>query len=349
VLTRSHPYFFAAEHAEIEQCAAAFSANGTIRDRVAALGSAGLLSRRDTRSLACIRRHLAYHDPLTDLAFVIQELGCTPLESAGALPEVVAAARRGDRVLAFGLTEPGAGSDLKALATEARQVGGEWRLRGTKHFISNAPDCDGAVVFARVHGGSSLSEGAVAAFFVDAPATSEQQVAAHRIGRLHLDDTPATLVSAKGYALAFGTLERCRPSVGAAAVGMGARALDETVGFVKHRVQFGAPLADLPVVRHRLAEMAIELEVATLATLHACWRRDAAAPGERTGASSAIGKVVATESAQRIIDTAVQLHGGVGVEEGSVVEGLYRAIRPLRIYEGATDVLHTVIADAVLG
>ncbi|MBM4366620.1 MAG: acyl-CoA dehydrogenase [Deltaproteobacteria bacterium] len=337
MLTEQFPYFFAPEHAGLEARARDFVAAGSIADRVAALGAAGLLARRDTRSLAVARRQLAYRDPLTDLAFVIQELGCTPLESAAVLPEVVADARAGRRVLAFGLTEPGAGSDVRAVATAAVETAGGWRLTGTKHFISNAPDCDGAVVFARAPTG-------VAAFFVEAPATEAQRVASHSIGRLVLDDTPATLVSPRGFALAFGTLERCRPSVGAAAVGLAARALDETLAHVRRRQQFGAPLADLPVVRLRLAEMKNELDIAALATLHACWTRDHA-QGARVGPVMAFGKVVATEAAQRVIDTAVQLHGGQGVEEGSVVEMLYRAVRPLRIYEGATDVLLGVIGD----
>ena len=152
MLTQTHPWCFQPGHAALEARAAAFRAEGPIRERVAALGAAGLLERRDTRSLAVVRRHLAYHAPLTDLSFVIQELGCTPLERAGALPEVVAAARAGRRVLAFGLTEPNAGSDVRGIETRAERDGAGWRLTGTKHFISNAPDCDGAVVFATHEG-----------------------------------------------------------------------------------------------------------------------------------------------------------------------------------------------------
>ncbi|GDX81717.1 acyl-CoA dehydrogenase [Deltaproteobacteria bacterium] len=342
MLTQTYPYVFDPDHAPLEARAAEFRGAGSIRQRVAALGAAGLLARRDTRSLAVIRRQLAYHDPLDDLAFVIQELGCTPLERANVLLEVVAEARAGQRVIVFGLTEPNAGSDVRSLETVAVRDGSQYRLTGTKHFISNAPECDGAVVFAKL-------DGQVACFFVDAPPTSAQAVAAHSIGRLELDGTAGVLVSEKGFGLAFATLERCRPSVGAAAIGLAARALDETIAYTKQRRQFGAPLAALPVVRLRLAEMGVELETATLATLHACWKRDAAHAGERTGYTSAVGKIVATEAAQRIIDMAVQLHGGAGVEESSVVQQLYRAVRPLRIYEGATDVLLTVVADHLLG
>lgn len=342
MLTVDHPYLFDPAHGALERRAHAFRGVGSIRSRVAALGAAGLLERRDTRSLAVVRRQLAWTDPMDDLAFVIQELGCTPLERAGALAHVVAEARAGGRVLVFGLTEPGAGSDVRAITTTAAPDGAGWRLTGVKHFISNAPEADGAVVFARV--GDQIG-----CFYVDQPPSTAQSVAAHSIGRLELDGTPATLVAERGLSLAFATLERCRPSVGAAAVGLAARALDETLAYVRHRQQFGAPLASLPVVRLRVAEMVVELQAATLTMLHACWKRDAASPTERTGLSSAIGKIVATEAAQRIIDTAVQLHGGRGVEEDSVVQGLYRAIRPLRIYEGATDVLYSVVADSVLG
>ena len=341
MLTQSHPYFFTPEHAQLEATAADFRAGGTMRQRVAALGAAGLLQPRDTRSLAVVRRHLAYHDPLTDLAFIIQELGCTPLERANKLPNVVAEARAGKKIVVFGLTEEGAGSDVRGLQCRAEpdpERSGYYLLNGQKSFISNAPEADAAVIFAH------LGE-AVSAFYVENPFTVAQDVAGHCIGKILLHNAPATLLSTKGFALAFQALEKARPSVGAAAVGIAARALDETVAHVAHRQQFGAPLADLPVVRLRVAQMALELEAATLSALHACWRRDAAKPEERTGYTSAIGKVTSTEAAQRVVDMAVQLHGASGVEVGSVIEGLYRAIRPLRIYEGATDVLHTVIAD----
>ncbi len=337
MLVDRYPYFFDPAHAAREQVAATFRAGGGIRARVCALAAAGLLDPSDVRGLAVARYQLAYHDALTDLAFIIQELGTFPLRTAGGFEDVLAAARAGDSVVAFGLTEPEAGSDVRALATRAVQHGGEWRLTGTKHFISNAPDCDRATVFARTDAG-------IGCFLVDNPHTSAQKVAGHSIGRIELDDTPARFVSAKGLGLAFATLERCRPSVGLAAVGMARRALDETVTYVGARRQFGAPLAQLPAVQAKVADMALELEAATLTALHACWRRDTAPPEMRTGYESAIGKVTATEAAQRIIDSAVQLHGGAGVEEDSVVQQLYRNIRPLRIYEGATDVLKTVIA-----
>ncbi|MES2639360.1 MAG: acyl-CoA dehydrogenase [Myxococcota bacterium] len=342
MLTARYPYFFGPAHAAREATAAAFRGTGTIRERVAALSAAGLLDPTDVRGLAVSRWHLAHADALTDLAFIIQELGTFPLMTAGGFADEVAEARAGRSVVAFALTEPEAGSDVRALTTRAVKTADGYRLTGVKHFISNAPDADRATVFARLDDGSA--QGVIACFLVEGPAATPQRVAGHSIGRFDFVDTPARLVSNKGLGLAFATLERCRPSVGLAAMGMAQRAFDETVRHVLARRQFGAPLAAMPVVQARVADMALELEAGTLTALHACWRRDTAGLGERTGYESAVGKVTATEAAQRIIDSAVQLHGGLGVEEDSVVQQLYRDIRPLRIYEGATDVLKTVIA-----
>jgi acyl-CoA dehydrogenase len=338
MLTDRYPYFFTPRHAELEAAARAFRGAGSIRERVAGLAAAGLLDGPlDVRGLAVIRSELGYTDALTDLAFIVQELGTYPLVQAGDFDAEVAEARAGRSVIAFALTEPGAGSDVRAVATTAVMHGDAFRLTGTKHFISNAPEADRAVVFAR------YGEG-IGAFLVQDPSAVAQKVSGHSIGRIELADTPARLVSTRGLGLAFATLERCRPSVALAALGMARRAFDETLTHVSMRQQFGAPLSALPVVQARIADMALELEAATPAALHACWRRDTAPASVRTGYESAVGKVTATEAAQRVVDMAVQLHGARGVEEDSVVQQLYRDIRPLRIYEGATDVLKTVIA-----
>jgi acyl-CoA dehydrogenase len=341
MLTTRFPTFFEPRHAAVEREAQAFRAAGPIRDRVAALGRAGLLRLTErgpeARGIALVRFGLARNDALTDLALIIQELGSWPLAQVPGFEAEVEDARAGRAVTVFALTEPEAGSDVRNVQTRAEPDGSGWRLTGLKHFISNAPEADRATVFARV--GDS-----VGCFLVDRPPAEAQAVAGHSIGRLRFDRTPARLVAMRGLPLALGTLERCRPTVGAAALGMARRAIDETVRHVRARQQFGAPLADLPVVRLRVAEMALEWETAILATLHACWRRDTAGPSERTGYESAVGKIAATEAAQRIVDGAVQLHGALGVEEDYVVQQLYRDIRPLRIYEGATDVLLTLIA-----
>lgn len=335
------PPFYEAAHRALDARAKTFAEGdegGSQRQRVAALAAAGLLERTDARGIGVTRARLAYTDGLTDLAYIVQELGLFPLEHAAGFDAEIAEARAGRSIIAFALTEPEAGSDVRAISTRAERVGDAWTLSGEKCFISNAPECDRAVVFAR-------ADESVAAFLVERPVTSAQAVSGHSIGRVHLRRTPARLISAKGFGLAFGTLELCRPTVACTAYGMARRALDETVRHVRARVQFGAPLAALPVVRHRVAEMALGLETIGLAAANACWMRDQAVSGVRTGYDAAVGKVLATETAQRVIDAAVQLHGALGVEEGSVVQALYRDIRPLRIYEGATDVLMTVIAS----
>lgn len=341
MLTARYPEFFTPVHAGWEARAAAVHLEGSMRDRVAALGQAGFLraatGEGGLRALALCRFQFARRDPLTDLALIIQELGVLPLEAAGGFAEEAAAARDGRTVLAFALTEPDAGSDVKAITTRAEPDGDHWRLTGVKHWISNAPDCHRATVFAR------LGE-QVACFLVDAPPTEPQRVAGHSIGRLRLERTPARLVAARGLPLALATLERCRPTVGAAALGLATRAFELTLDHLRDRRQFGAPLAELPVVQARVAEMALDLEAAALGALHACWRRDTAPPATRTGYESAVGKVTATEAAARVLDAAVQLHGAAGVEEDHPVQALWRAARPLRIYEGATDVLKTLIA-----
>lgn len=336
-VTLTWPYFFDEAHVELEARAAEVDVGGTMRERAAALGALGLLERRDARSLAVVRAQLARRDPLTDLAFIVQELGAWPLELAGTAPEALADARAGRAVTIFGLTEPEAGSDVRGLRTVAVRAGGGYRLTGTKAWVSNAPEADRAVVFAKL-------DDKVAAFLVDRPETEAQEVAGHSIGRILLADTPATLLSAKGMPLAFGTLERCRPTVGLAAWGLARRAFELTLAHVRTREQFGAPLAALDLVKLRVAEMALALDGLALPALHACWRRDHAGPAERTGYEAAVGKVTATEAAARVVDTAVQLHGALGVDETGEVQALWRALRPLRIYEGATDVLHTVIA-----
>lgn len=344
-LTQPYACFFTDAHADAERRAAAFAdragPRGDIRARVRALGDAGLLDgigRGDVRTLAVTRGALSYADALDDLAFVIQELGGFPLARTGAAPELLDAARAGHAVLCFAMTEPDAGSDLAGMTTIAEPDGHQWRLTGLKHYISNAPDADHAVVFAK-------ADGRIAAFLVDAPQTEAQAVSGHSIGRVILDGTPARRIAERGGALALATLERCRPTVGLAAWGLARRGFDDTVIRLKQRRQFGGPLAAQPVVQARIADMALDLEQAALAALWACWTRDTTPVDTRTGYMSAIGKVTATEACSRVLDQCVQLHGGLGVDESSLIQQLWRDARPLRIYEGATDVLKGVIAE----
>lgn len=348
-LTTPYACFFDPTHAGFEADAITFAARegarGTVRDRVAALGAAGLLSavgRGDVRTLAVRRGALAYADPLDDLAFIVQELGGFPLERSGVAPDLLAAARMGSATLCFALTEPEAGSDVGALTTLAERDGHSFRLTGIKHFISDAPEADHAVVFAKL-------DGRIAAFLVDAPRTEPQSVSGHSIGRVILDATPARLVAERGAALAFATLERCRPTVGLAAWGIARRGFDLTVARLRSRVQFGKPLSEQPVVRLRVADMALDLEQAALTALWACWTRDTAPAEVRTGYMSAVGKLTATEACGRVLDTCVQLWGGAGVEDDAPIQKLWRDARPLRIYEGASDVLRGVIAHEVFG
>ena len=359
-LTTPYACFFDPDHAAMETAAQAFAARdadrGTIRTRVAALGRAGLLDavgRGDVRTLAVRRGALAYADALDDLAFIVQELGGFPLYTAGVEGAILSRARAGEVVLCFAMTEPDAGSDVGAMATQAERDGHGYRLTGIKHLISNAPDADHAVVFAKLggdaaaagSGGKPAPGGRIAAFIVDAPVSESQAVAGHSIGRIILDGTPARLITERGGALALSTLERCRPTVGLAAWGLARHGFDVTLERLRGRQQFGKALAAQPVVAARVADMALELEQAALAALWACWSRDTTPAHQRTGYMSAIGKLTATEAAGRVLDQCVQLWGGLGVDESSVVQQLWRDARPLRIYEGATDVLKTVIAE----
>lgn len=352
-LTTPYACFFDPEHAALEVAARAFATRdgerGPIHARVAALGRAGLLDavgRGDVRTLAVRRGALAYADALDDLAFIVQELGGFPLHTAGVEGQILSGARAGDAVLCFAMTEPEAGSDVGAMTTYAERDGHGYRLTGIKHLISNAPDADHAVVFGKL---GRQAGARIAAFIVDAPTTQAQTVAGHSIGRIILDATPARLIAERGGALALGTLERCRPTVGLAAWGLARRGFDVTVERLKERRQFGQPLAAQPVVAARVADMALDLEQAALAALWACWTRDTTPADQRTGYMSAVGKLTATEAAGRVLDQCVQLWGGLGVEESSLVQQLWRDARPLRIYEGATDVLKTVIAERWLG
>ncbi len=353
-LTSPYACFFDPRHGEVEALAARVAERtgprGSIGERVATLGRTGLLhdvGRGDVRTLAVRRGALAYADPLDDLAFICQELGGFPLARTGTEDVILDRARKGEVVLCFAMTEPDAGSDVGAMTTRAEPDGHVFRLTGLKHLISNAPDAHHAVVFARLP--DRAGPGKIAAFIVDDPVAEPQLVSGHSIGRIVLDATPARLIAERGGALALATLERCRPTVGLAAWGLARRGFDVTVERLKERRQFGAPLANQPVIQARVAEMALDLEQAALTALWACWSRDVTPADQRTAYMSAVGKLTATEACGRVLDQCVQLWGGLGVTEESLVQQLWRDARPLRIYEGATDVLKTVIAERWLG
>jgi acyl-CoA dehydrogenase len=337
---------------------------------VALLGDAGWLryavpqaygghfEKLDVRSLCLIRETLARTSGLADFAFAMQGLGSASIALYGSealkrryLPKVCA----GTQIAAFALSEPEGGSDVSALRMSARCDGADYLLDGQKTWISNAGIADHYVVFART--GEAPGAKGLSAFAVDAAtpglAVSERIaiIAPHPLGTLSFENcrVPATQLLGKpgdGFKIAMATLDIFRSTVGAAALGFARRALDEAVARVKSREAFGEKLAAFQMTQARLADMATEIDAAALLIYRAAWTKDCVA--ERVTREAAMAKMYATEAAQRVIDAAVQLHGGMGVVSGVPVERLYREIRALRIYEGTTEIQKLVIAGQVL-
>lgn len=300
--------------------------------------------RVDVRALCLIREALGQVNATADAIFAVQGLGTYPILLAGdaTREQTLEQARRGELICGFGLTEPGAGSDVKAMAATATKTGDGWHLQGEKTFISNVGIAQQYVVFAK-------SDGQVSAFVVPSEACTETTIPMsldHPIGRLELDcqvgDDALLGEVGRGLSLALGTLGTFRVSVAAAAVGMSRRALSESLAYAKQRRQFGKPIAAQQFIQGYLAEMATELDAARLLTYRAAWAKDVT--GSRATREVSEAKLFATEAAQRIIDRAVQIHGGLGVTRGTPVEALYREIRPLRIYEGTTEIQKLIIA-----
>ncbi len=310
--------------------------------------------RMDLRSLVVVRETLAYFSSLADTAFAMQGLGSYPLSRAGTdvqksrwLPAVV----QGEVLCGFAVTEPEAGSDLGGVRTTAARDGALWRLNGIKTYISNAGIAGLYTVLAR--SSDAPDTRGLSMFLVDAEAPNLtvkalEPMAPHPLGELRLDGVPAVLLGeeGKGMGLALATLDTFRPSVGAAACGLAARALDEAVRHAQARRQFGKTLVEFQATQLALAEMHVDLEGARLLVRHAAWTKDQGA--ERITRESAMAKLAATEMAQRVVDRAVQIHGASGVMRGSTVERLYREVRALRIYEGTSEIQKLVIAGAVL-
>jgi acyl-CoA dehydrogenase len=323
----------------------------------AAVGKRGDPKYVDVRSLVLVREALGQVSPLADAIFAVQGLGSYPIVLDGSeaqrrlcLPGVVS----GERICGFGLTEPEAGSDVASLRTTARKEGGNWVLDGEKTLISNVPIAEHYVVFANAD--PARGRKGITAFLVhrDAVGLTLEPIAMsipHPIGRLRFtgcrvpDDALVGELGA-GFKIAMETLDAFRISVGAAANGMAFRALHASLEHVAKRRQFGAPLAEQQMVRAALADMATELDAARLLVARAAHLRDTS--GARVSTEAAMAKMYATEAAQRIIDRAVQLHGGAGVCLGNEVEALYREIRPLRIYEGTTEIQKLIIAKGLL-
>ena len=344
------------------------------RNLVKALGAAGFLrhcvprefggasAALDSRALVVCRETLARHDGLADFAFAMQGLGSGPLTLAGSpslkaqwLPQVA----RGECITAFALSEPEAGSDVGAMACAARDDGDAYVIDGQKTWISNGGIADLYCVFARTGeaGASGKSTGGISTFLVPANtpglaiAERIEVMAPHPLARLQfvgcrVPKSQMLGAPGDGFKLAMRTLDIFRASVAAAALGFARRALDEALAHAQRRPMFGQHLADFQLTQAALGDMAADIDAAALLTYRAAWLRDV--QGVRTTREAAMAKMVATENAQRVIDRAVQMHGGQGVRVGGVVESLYREIRALRIYEGATEVQRLIIGRDLL-
>jgi acyl-CoA dehydrogenase len=341
------------------------------RARVAALADAGFLKavvpaehgglfpRLDVRTLCLARDILAFRDGLADFAFAMQGLGTASISLFGSaelkahyLPPV----RDGRAIAAFALSEPEAGSDVAALATTAKADGpAHVRIDGIKTWISNGGIADHYVVFAR--SGEAAGAKGLSAFVVDAAAPGLnvthriEVIAPHPLATLRFDGVRVPLANrlggpGDGFKVAMATLDVFRATVGAAALGFARRALQETVERAANRKLFGAPLAELQMTQAAIADSASEVDASALLVYRAAWTKDQGAA--RVTREAAMAKMYATEAAQRVIDRAVQLHGGLGITKGVKVEELYREIRALRIYEGATEVQKVVIARELL-
>lgn len=340
------------------------------RQLVTALGKAGFLrycvpaefggalAELDSRSLCIAREALAYHDGLADFAFAMQGLGTGAITLSGSSElkrEVLPRVASGEWISAFALTEPLAGSDVGAMACEARLEGDHYVLNGEKTWISNGGIADVYCVFAR--SGEAPGTRGISAFVVypGMPgfeiAERLEVIAPHPLARLRFTDMKVPVANrlgapGEGFKVAMRTLDIFRSSVAAAALGFARRALDEALSHVRARPMFGHTLADFQLTQARLGEMATDIEAAALLTARAAWRRDV--QKLPTTREAAMAKMTATENAQRVIDAAVQMHGGQGVRVGVKVESLYREIRALRIYEGATEVQKLIVARELL-
>ncbi len=341
-----------------------------VRRLVSELGNAGLLracvpaaygglrENVDVRSLCLAREVLGRASGLADFALAMQGLGSVPVSLFGRedqkralLPGIAA----GTLVGAFALSEPDAGSDVAAIATTATRVGDGWRLDGVKTWISNAGLADRYVVFART--GEAPGAKGLSAFIVDGDArgldASERidVIAPHPLGTLRLTDCriPADRLlgePGQGFKIAMSTLDLFRSTVGAAALGFARRAFDEATARARKRRMFGGALIDLQLTQVKLGEMATAIDASALLVYRAAWTKDVL--GSRVTREASMAKMFATESAQQVIDAAVQLFGGLGIVRGMAVERLYREIRALRIYEGASEVLKLVIASKAI-
>ncbi len=335
----------------------ALGQGGWLKPAIAGKAHGGAADVIDTRTICMLREELAWHHGLADFAFAMQGLGSgaislkgTPEQQAEYLPRVA----KGEALAAFALSEPDAGSDVAAMQCSAVESADGYRLNGFKTWISNGGIADFYVVFART--GEAPGARGISAFIVDANSPGLEiaeridVVAPHPLAKLHFNNVlvpHAKRIGAagEGFKVAMATLDVFRTSVAAASLGFARRALDESIAWAKQRKMFGQALGDFQITQSKLAQMATLLDAATLLTYRAAWLRD---QGQRITQEAAMAKMTATENAQQIIDMAVQMHGGMGVKKGCIVESLYREIRALRIYEGATEVQQLIIGRDLL-
>jgi len=342
----------------------------TARDLVSRLASAGFTryavsknygGARETvqaRDLCIIREELARGSAFADAMFAMQALGSYPITLAGTeahrqryLPRIAS----GESIAAFAITEPEAGSDAASVKTRAEAVGASYRINGIKHLISNGGIADHYVVFAST--APERKAKGISAFIIDATAPGlvvkekTQLISPHPIGAIAFEDCVVSKDAllgreGEGLNLALRTLDTLRATVAAAALGFAQRALDEAVRYSQNREQFGQPIGKFQGIQFKLADMATELEAARLLVYQAAWAADNSSADLKQKASMA--KLYATEAAQRIVDQALQIHGGIGLVAGHIMERLYRDVRALRIYEGTSEIQKLIIARGLL-
>jgi len=330
---------------------------GWLRHAIGGTAYGGAVDAIDTRAICLIRETLARHNGLADFAFAMQGLGSGAISLFGSdankqayLPRVA----KGEAIAAFALSEPQAGSDVAAMQCAAEQEGDHYVLNGEKTWISNGGIADFYVVFART--GEQPGARGISAFIVDKDAPGFEiaerinVIAPHPLARLKFSDCRISAGqrlgdAGQGFKVAMATLDVFRTSVAAASLGFARRALDEALAHAQGRKMFGQTLADFQLTQAKLAQMATGVDASALLTYRAAWQRD---QGQKVTKEAAMAKMTATETAQQVIDAAVQMFGGMGVVSEHPVERLYREIRALRIYEGATEVQQLIIARELL-
>ena len=342
---------------DCRQLVRALGAGGWLRHAVAGAENGGAGTQIDTRAICLIRETLARHNGLADFAFAMQGLGSGAISLAGTPDQkqrYLGKVAAGEAIAAFALSEPEAGSDVAAMACEARLDGDHYVINGEKTWISNGGIADFYVVFVRT--GEAPGSRGISALIVDAGAPGFEiaeridVIAPHPLARLKFTDCRVPVAQrvgagGEGFKVAMRTLDVFRTSVAAAALGFARRAYDEALRHAMARQMFGQTLADFQLTQAKLAQMATGIDAAALLTYRAAWQRD---QGRKVTKEAAMAKLTATETAQQVIDAAVQMFGGLGVVSDHPVERLYREIRALRIYEGASEVQQLIIARELL-